>query len=254
MISVVLIGTGNVAQNLFHAFGKATNIEVKQVAGRTAAHLKFARDISKVTTDLDKLVPADVYILAVSDDAIPSVSSKLTHTRGLLVHTSGGTSLEALGNRRNAGVFYPLQTFTQGKAISFDDIPLCIEAKQPNDVKTLRKLGTQLSSTVVTINSEERQILHVSAVFVNNFTNYMYTIAESLCKENKVDFKILKPLIKETAAKLDHLSPLTAQTGPALRGDQQTLHTHLSLLKNKQHRDIYTLLSNAIKSKHGEEL
>lgn len=254
MIRVVLIGSGNVAQNLFHALGNATHVKIKQVVGRTEAHLDFAKDLSNVTTDLNNLLPADVYILCVSDDAIPSVSSKLSHNPGLLVHTSGGTALEALGTRKHLGVFYPLQTFTKGKIISFEDIPLCIEAKQPNDVKILKKLGAQLSTTVVTINSEERKILHLSAVFVNNFTNYMYTMAETLCKENAIDFNLLKPLIKETAAKLDHLSPMIAQTGPAVRGDQQTLQTHLTLLKNKQQRDIYTLLSNAIKNKHGEKL
>lgn len=82
----------------------------------------------------------------------------------------------------------------------------------------------------------------------------MYTIGKEICDENNLDFKLLHPLIKETAAKLDDLTPIEAQTGPAKRGDQNTLHNHLKLIKNNHQRELYTLLSNAIKEKHGKEL
>lgn len=253
MISVVLIGTGNVAQNLFHAFSGTSEVEIRQVVGRTEAHLNFAVGSTQVTTDFKQLLPADVYILAISDDAILPVAMKLYRSNGLLVHTSGGTDLNTFAHE-HAGVFYPLQTFTKGKIISFDNIPICIEAKEPEDLQLLKILGASLSDTVMEINSDDRKILHVAAVFVNNFTNYLFTIAEDICNENGLDFNLLKPLIKETVGKLDALAPMAAQTGPAKRGDQKTLHSHLNLLKNKQQRELYTLLSNEIKRKHGEEL
>jgi predicted short-subunit dehydrogenase-like oxidoreductase (DUF2520 family) len=147
-----------------------------------------------------------------------------------------------------------LQTFTKGKIISFDDIPICVEATSEEDLHILKQLGKTLSNTVVEIDSEQRKTLHIAAVFVNNFTNYMYTIGSEICNEHKIDFKLLQPLIKETAAKLDILTPLQSQTGPAKRGDQKTLHNHLQIIKDKHQRELYTLLSNAIKEKHGKEL
>lgn len=254
MITVVLVGTGNVAQNLFQGFAKASDISVIQVVGRDIGHLNFAKDTAQVTTDLTQILPSDIYILAISDDAIKLVSKALKHLNGLVVHTSGGTSMEALDNQKSYGVFYPVQTFTKGKIVPFDNIPICIEASNDKGLELLQELGGSLSKKVVRLNSEERSILHVAAVFVNNFTNYMYTVGADICDDNKVDFNLLKPLIQETATKINDQSPLEAQTGPAKRGDQKTLHTHLTILKKRHERELYTLLSNAIKNKHGEKL
>ncbi|TLP79702.1 DUF2520 domain-containing protein [Maribacter sp. ACAM166] len=251
MITIVLVGTGNVAQNLFQAFYNVADIEVKQVIGRNENHLSFAKNKVSINTDFNQIPTADVYILAVSDDAIALVAEKFKNSGGLIVHTSGGTALEVIGNQNRAGVFYPLQTFTKGKLISFDDIPICLEATNKTDLHLLQILGKSLSKTVELLNSEQRRTLHIAAVFVNNFTNYMYTIGEEICAEHMVDFKLLHPLIKETAAKLDDLSPKESQTGPAKRGDQKTLQNHLKFIENKHQRELYTLLSNAIKCKHG---
>lgn len=254
MISVVIVGTGNVAQNLFQAFDKVADVEIKQIIGRNEHHLSFAKKKAPINTDFNQILSADIYILAVSDDSIAIVAEKFKQSGGLLVHTSGATSLDVLGNYNRTGIFYPLQTFTKGKIISFNDIPICIEANNENDLQLLQKLGDTLSNTVISVNSEQRKTLHVAAVFVNNFTNYMYTIGEEICEEHKIDFKLLQPLIRETAAKLDDLTPFESQTGPAKRGDQKTLHNHLQLIKNTHHRELYILLNNAIKQKHGKEL
>lgn len=254
MISVVIVGTGNVAQNLFQAFDKVADVEIIQVLGRNENHLAFAKDKVFISTDFNKVPSADIYILAVSDDSIGVVAEKFKDSNGLIVHTSGATSLETLSKCNRTGIFYPLQTFTKGKIITFDDIPMCIEAKNKKDFELLLNLGKTLSNTVIEVSSEQRKILHVTAVFVNNFTNYMYTIGADICTENNIDFKLLQPLIKETASKLNDLTPYQSQTGPAKRGDQKTLHKHLQLIKNTRQRELYTLLSNAIKEKHGKEL
>lgn len=254
MISVIIVGTGNVAQNLFPAFEKSPEVNMQLIIGRNQRHLSFAENKVAIHTDFNHIPIADVYILAVSDDAIALVANKFKNVKGLVVHTSGATSMNSLNPCNRVGVFYPLQTFTKGKTVSFQDIPICIEASDKNDLALLEKLGQTLSSTVSEISSNQRKTIHVAAVFVNNFTNYLYTIGAEICAENNVDFKLLHSLIKETAAKLDDLSPIQAQTGPAKRGDQKTLHNHLQVLKDKHQRELYTLLSNAIKEKHGEEL
>ena len=254
MISVVIVGTGNVAQNLYQAFEKSNGVTIKQVIGRNREHLAFVKNNIAVSTTFNDIATADIYILAISDDAIRLVADNFKNTDGILAHTSGATSLEALKSAQRPGIFYPLQTFTKGKIISFDEIPICVEATNEDDLNLLKQLGKTLSNTVVEIDSEQRKTLHVAAVFVNNFTNYMYTIGSEICEEHKIDFKLLQPLIKETAAKLDTLTPLQAQTGPAKRGDQQTLHNHLQIIKDKHQRELYTLLSNAIKEKHGKKL
>lgn len=254
MISVVIVGTGNVAQNLYQAFEKSNDVTITQIIGRNREHLTFVKNNIAISTTYNEIAAADIYILAISDDAIKLVAESFKNVDGIVAHTSGATSLEALQSAKRPGIFYPLQTFTKGKIISFDDIPICVEATSEEDLHLLKKLGKKLSNTVVEIDSEQRKTLHVAAVFVNNFTNYMYTIGSEICNEHKIDFKLLQPLIKETAAKLDILTPLQSQTGPAKRGDQKTLHNHLQIIKDKHQRELYTLLSNAIKEKHGKEL
>lgn len=254
MISVVLVGTGNVAQNIFEAFLENDEININQVIGRSYNSLKPFMDKTKISIDFESTIPADIYIIAVTDTAIPNVAAKLGSVKGLVVHTSGATPMSVLQNLSNFGVFYPLQTFTKGRTLNFKHIPICIEAKKDADLDLLKKIASSISANVQQINSKERSLLHVSAVFVNNFTNYLYQIGNEICDENQLDFKLLLPLIQETANKLNVLTPREAQTGPAKRGDQNTLHTHLTLLKNKQQRKLYTQMSNAIKMSYGEEL
>ncbi|RNC90230.1 MAG: DUF2520 domain-containing protein [Allomuricauda sp.] len=253
MLSVVLLGTGNLAHHLFSAFLNAKAVNVVQVYGRSAAHLEsFAKDVP-TTTDLASLEQADVYLLAIKDDSIAEVSQKLNRSNTLVVHTSGSVSMDALATNRK-GVFYPLQSFSKDRAINFKEVPICLEAGQPEDLNLLQDLANKVSTSVHLMNSEKRRKLHLAAVFINNFTNHLYQLGEQICEEENIPFNILYPLIQETAKKVAHLSPRDAQTGPAKRNDQLTMKDHLDLLKNPIHKEIYQLVSESIRRTHEEKL
>ncbi len=182
MITVVIVGTGNVAQNLYWTLKEEPQVVIKQVLGRTKSHLSFVDTTIATSTDFEKVENADVYILAISDEAITSVSKKLKIKDGLVVHTSGGTGMNSLENHKRIGVFYPLQTFTKGKIVSFKNIPMVVEATTEEDYLLLENLGKLLSENVVRISSEKRQKLHVAAVFANNFTQlHVHFSCRSLC-------------------------------------------------------------------------
>lgn len=252
MISVVIIGAGNVAQNLSEAFQNVPEIDLLCVLGRSKASLSFFEPKHTVLTDWSKVPKADIYIISVKDDAVKEVSDALK-IKGLVVHTSGSVGLDALSKHERRGVFYPLQTFTAGKMVDFKQVPLCLEVSNERDMEALMALGKKISNNVQQIDSAQRKVLHVAAVFVNNFTNYMYTVGSQICEEYQLDFSILQPLIKETAAKIETMSPEAAQTGPAVRNDLKTLHGHLQLLNDEKHRAIYKLISNAIKATNQNE-
>lgn len=253
MIKISIIGSGNVAQHLIDAFAICKTIEIIQVYSRTQKQLSPLLDSKKVISDWNALVDADLYIIAVSDDAIASVSSQLPFKNKLVVHTSGSVPLTALDNKNKKGVFYPLQTFTKGKEINFKTIPICLEAIQDEDYKTIEKVAQSISEKVYAIDSHQRKALHVAAVFVNNFTNYLYQLGNDICIENHVPFDILKPLILETAEKLLTLSPKDAQTGPAKRNDLSTIAAHESFLSNENQSTIYKILTQSIQN-HGKKL
>jgi predicted short-subunit dehydrogenase-like oxidoreductase (DUF2520 family) len=253
MIKVVLIGSGNVAQHLVEAFAKSKEIEVMQVFSRRKETSIPLLDSNKIITDFNDLVKADIYIIAVSDDAISKVSLQLPFENRLVVHTSGSVSLDALDKKNRKGSFYPLQTFSKGKEIDFSKIPICLESENKTDFDVLEKVAQSISNTVFKINSEQRKSLHISAVFVNNFVNHLYQMGNEICIENNVPFEILKPLILETANKVMTLSPKEAQTGPAKRNDTKTIEAHLDFLSNENQATIYKILTQSIQN-NGKEL
>ncbi|MFY8065637.1 MAG: Rossmann-like and DUF2520 domain-containing protein [Flavobacterium sp.] len=246
MIRVSIIGSGNVAQHLIVAFSKTTDIELVQVFTRKDEALAHLINPDKIYTDFNDIIAADLFIVAITDDAIAEVSAAIPFSNELVVHTSGSVSIEAIDNKNRPGVFYPLQTFSKSKEVDFKTIPICIETKNEKDFQILEKVAKSISNTVYKINSEQRKALHIAAVFVCNFVNHLYQIGNDICIENDLPFDILKPLIQETANKILMLSPNQAQTGPAKRKDTQTINAHLSFLSDENQKEIYKMLTKSI--------
>ncbi len=253
MIKVVLIGSGNVAHHLIEAFAKSATVEVVQVFARQKENVTPLFNYNKIISTYTDLAEADLYIIAVSDDAIATVSSQIPFENCLVVHTSGSVAINSLNAKNRKGIFYPLQTFTKNKAIDFSDIPICLESENNSDFELLKNVAESISNAVFKIDSQQRKALHVSAVFVNNFVNHLYQIGNEICEENKVPFEILKPLLLETANKVMTLAPQEAQTGPAKRNDTKTINSHLDFLSNENQKNIYKILTQSIQN-NGKEL
>lgn len=250
MIKVIIIGSGNVAQHLINAFQneekRESGIELIQVFSRKKESLTSLISLNKITTQFSELLVADLYIIAVSDDAIEEVSSALPFKNRLVAHTSGSVPMTILNSNNRRAVFYPLQTFTKNKAVDFKTIPICLEAENNADFELISKVGQLISGQATAINSQQRKALHVAAVFVNNFTNHIYQIGNDICKEHQVPFGILKPLIQETAQKILELTPEQAQTGPAKRKDQKTIEAHEEFITDENQLNIYKIITQSI--------
>jgi predicted short-subunit dehydrogenase-like oxidoreductase (DUF2520 family) len=248
---IVLIGSGNLATQLASAFFE-NKVHIAQVySQREESALALARKVNaKATNNLEEITQdTDLYIIAVKDSVIEEVMEKirLPHDR-LIVHTSGSMPMKILdGFSDHFGVFYPVQTFSKNRPVSFENIPVCIEANHPYALLELEQLGKRISKNVVQIDSEERKTLHLAAVFVNNFANHMFAIGADILNERKLDFDLLKPLIAETAAKVQKMHPIDAQTGPAKRYDQNIINAHLTMLNKKtEYQKIYSFVTDSI--------
>lgn len=260
--NVVIIGAGNLATQLALALFEK-GIQVKQVYSRKieSASELAGKVNAGFTNDLLQLLPeADLYIIAVKDSAIQEVLENLQlKDDQLIVHTAGSVPMSVLeGFSTNYGVFYPLQTFSKTRKIDFSDIPICIEASHASTFLKLEKLGERLSNSVNQINSDERKTLHLAAVFVNNFVNHLYAVGADILHDKKLDFDLLKPLIRETAEKTDALHPIDAQTGPAKRNDQSTINAQLKMLHDRpEYQKIYSFVTESIfqlQQKHNHDL
>lgn len=254
MINVIFLGFGNVNSHLFKALNQAKQVSVKQVFNRNYIKMISPFENIPFTDDISKIEEADVYIIGIPDDEISTFSESLSFQNKLVVHTSGGVSMEALSNKNRRGIFYPLQTFSKNRSVNFKNFPLCIEAENSKDLELLRNLGETISEKVVEISSEKRAKLHLAAVFVNNFTNHLYHIGSEILEDENLPFELLKPLISETAAKIETLSPEKAQTGPAKRNDVKTIEKHLHLLGKSHYSELYKLFTHQLKQQYGKKL
>ena len=250
MISVVILGSGNVASQLIKAFLKIDTINLKQVYTRNQEDINTLKDSIDTTNDISLLKQADITIIAVSDDAISSISSHIKNS--FVVHTSGSVDMKSLNNIGRKGVFYPLQSFSKKKLVDFKNIPICLESETNEDLLKLEELVSLLQSKSYILSSHQRKKIHVAAVFANNFSNHMYTIANEICEKYNIPFDILHPLIEETSNKIKNLTPEKAQTGPAKRNDAETIENHLNLLSEKQ-QEIYLKITQSIQE-YGKKL
>ena len=252
--NVTLIGAGNVA----HHMGKAlfaAGVTIGQIFSRNIQKACSLATIvsSEAINDLRLLRPADLVIVAVSDQAIPEIAVLLSHylpKGSFVVHTSGATPSAIIASHfEHYGVFYPPQTFSIGREIDFKGAPLCIHAGSKEDLQLLEGLGRKLGNPVYRINDQQRQWLHLTAVVVNNFPNHLYNLAEQVLQEHDLPFDLLKPLILETARKVQDHPPAAMQTGPARRGDQATIDGHLALLEENYPRlkEVYKIITESIR-------
>jgi predicted short-subunit dehydrogenase-like oxidoreductase (DUF2520 family) len=253
MISVVILGAGNVATHLFKGFSKTSEVSVVQWYNRSLSAIQSYESIVDITDDLNTLKDVDVYILAVSDDVICELSSKLPFKNKLVVHTSGSVSVYDIDKKHKRGVLYPLQSFSKNAEMDFANVPICIETIVKACFPILKELSLSLGSPIKRINSDQRRVLHLAAVFVNNFTNQLYRIGHEITESEGAEFDLLKPLILETAKKVQEMSPFKAQTGPAKRNDKKTIKKHLKTLESQHHKDIYELLTKSIIHTHGRK-
>ena len=249
-MKVSIIGTGNVAWHLNLAFYYA-GVELYQVFGRNKIRLGELTQISNAQgiTDLINLKKVDIIIIAVSDDSISEIVSHIpAHIRkeSIIAHTSGTKSILELTGCSNPGIFYPLQTFTRGVKTSLEEVPICLNGEKPV-VQNLRKLASHISKDIRTLTDSERKQTHLSAVMINNFTNHLIYLAKERLDNQGITGDILDPLLKETVRKQALLSPFDAQTGPARRGDHETMDAHLRLLADEPElAELYHMISKSI--------
>ena len=244
---VVIIGTGNVARVLFGRIGSTAH-SVIQVVGRKSdpgeafAATPYVSDLSLIDRT------ADLYIVAISDSGLSALHEQVRLPGRLVVHTAGSVKAEVLREvSPEYGVLYPLQTLRSG--LTGDDvvIPFLVDGAGETAVGKIESFARDLSGLVRRTNDEERLRLHLAAVVVNNFTNYLYAEAARFCTESGADFALLQPLIEQTALQLRNFAPHALQTGPARRGDTGTMHKHLDLLQNNPSlQELYAFMSKAI--------
>ncbi len=251
-MKISLIGSGNVAWHLGKAFQLA-GLPVAQVVARDQiAATELSRTLESTAVGFDQIDPcADLYILAIKDDAIPVVAKQLfgkLNPYGIVVHTSGSTSLAVLERYFDqVGCLYPLQTFSKQKPVDLQTVPFFVTANLMDIETKLVALVKRISDKVLVVNDNQRLSLHVAAVFACNFTNHMLAIAAELLHQQYLDFNLLQPLVQETIQKAFQLSPLEGQTGPALREDLAILEKHQKYLQNNVlYQKVYQTVSDSI--------
>ena len=253
--NVVLIGAGHVAFHLGKALKRSGNKLLLLINRDAKKGERLGFELGcEYTTDF-KAIPdqTDIVIIAVKDDAISEVASKIFCPGKVVVHTSGSVPMSALGDASDRlGVFYPLQTMHRGSEVNMKEVPFCIEGNSKWNEGMLLELASSISENVQVLSSEQRKITHIAAVFACNFTNHFYALSEEILEKNGMNLDILKPLIKKTAANILTNHPKALQTGPAKRNDTKVMQEHLDMLENlsPELKKLYEDVSESIIKMH----
>lgn len=250
-MNIVIIGSGNIATHLSKAFQTAGHT-ISQIYSRTLANATALANVVHTDCVIDNFdsldQKADLYLIAVSDLAIQQVVDRIPkEIQGIIVHTSGATCIEVLEKFENHGVIYPPQSLNKEIHSDISVIPFGIEANKDSNFKILWELIHKIAPKSFPCNSKQRLALHVSAVISNNFSNLLFSISKQILDQQELDFELLKPIILETAEKVQHNDPYLTQTGPARRGDHNVINKHLEFLSHlPEEKEIYQILTNII--------
>jgi len=246
---IVIIGSGNVA-SVLGRLCKRNGHKIIQVISRSAAHAEtLATELNCGFADYSGSIDtgAELYLVAVIDGALYELNNSIHLGNKMILHTAGSVPKDVLKDISvNYGVLYPMQSLR--KEMEYNtEIPFLIDANTEETITLVEDFARTLSSIVSKANDEERLKLHIAAVIVSNFTNHLYALAEDFCKKENIDFSLLSPLIKETAQRVETISPSRSQTGPAARNDIFTLDKHIRLLANHPRlKYIYLKMTDSI--------
>ena len=248
-MKIVFIGAGNLATRLSLAMQRV-GMQIGQVYSHTEASARqlatrlgcpWTNDLSALQED------GDLYVFSLKDTVLSDVISKVKPNNGMWVHTAGSMPMSIFeGYAQRFGVLYPLQTFSKGRNVNFDVIPIFLEANTDKNADYLKNIASALSENVRFMSSEKRRSLHLAAVFACNFTNHIYTLSYKLLENESIPADVLLPLIDETVSKIHSMPPAAAQTGPAIRYDENVINEHLAMLDDPDMQAIYRLLSQSI--------
>ena len=248
-MKIVFIGAGNLATRLSLAMQRV-GMQIGQVYSHTEASARqlatrlgcpWTNDLSALQED------GDLYVFSLKDTVLSDVISKVKPNNGMWVHTAGSMPMSVFeGYAQRFGVLYPLQTFSKGRNVNFDVIPIFLEANTDKNADYLKNIASALSENVRFMSSEKRRSLHLAAVFACNFTNHIYTLSYKLLENESIPADVLLPLIDETVSKIHSMPPAAAQTGPAIWYDENVINKHLAMLDDPDMQAIYRLLSQSI--------
>ena len=245
-MKIAILGSGNVAYHLAKMF-KEKNIPISQIFGRNEKDLQEISEQFEIPFSTTELVDAELYFIAVNDDAVAAISKNIKNQNSLVAHTSGSLPKEILeGNYRKAS-FYPLQTFSKSKMLQYSEIPFFVEGENEEDSQILENLALKISEKVMKSDYEKRKYIHLTAVFACNFVNHLFARAKEISDSQHIPFDCFLPLIKETTLKIEKIEPKLAQTGPAIRNDEKILQLHEALITEEEHLKIYQVMNESIK-------
>lgn len=238
MTKIAIIGYGNVGYHLANRLSRRNEVSI------------FSRNpVDEEVLPMSDLVPGnyEFIILSVPDGVVKDVSSSFNATDAIVLHTSGSRPLSDVAHHPRHGVMYPLQTFSRAKPIDFDTFPIFVEGNDDGEMKAY-SLARTIGNDVRLITSANRAKLHLAAVFACNFSNHMFHLAEKFLGELDMEFQDIKSLVEETYIKAIDLGPSNAQTGPAMRGDQLTINTHMDMIKDQEVKALYKMISEHIQA------
>ncbi|MCR5269484.1 MAG: DUF2520 domain-containing protein [Prevotella sp.] len=250
-MDIVFVGAGRLATNMAQALCQKGHRIVAVYSRTMTSAQELAHKVGAVATNNLQSLPqqADAFVFSVKDTVLKSLITDLQKGREEVpfFHTAGSVSMEVFGQHLHHGIIYPMQTFSKERLVDFSCVPIFIEANSDRSLHTAEDLASSISPLIYHLSSEERRYLHLAAVFACNFANHCYALSADILQKHGLPFSVMLPLINETAQKVNTMSPVDAQTGPAVRYDVNVIEAQKKLLADApEMQKIYELMSKSI--------
>lgn len=222
-----IIGGGRAAW----AFGSAWLRIGWPLAGvwlREESHSHIAELLDTTRVDLPDLArDSELLLVAVSDRAIPETFATIPQTDAIIFHASG-----ALPSMREGFSLHPLKALPAiGQPSDLDGTLLVFEG---NHRKTAKLIATAVGARFEEISVELKPLYHAAAVFGANYVAALLDIAQQIMAgTGLMDVRaelaaLAHSAIDNWAAHEDD----TRFTGPAARGDLETIRHHMNALRD----------------------
>ena len=261
VISLAIVGAGNVATHLAKAFEAAPEVNLMAVISRTLSSAESVVNQlggSVIASNdygvLQQLRP-DVVLISLADKALADVVAAIGSLdyNPLVLHTSGTLPKEMLHDvSSRTGIIYPLQTFSRTAHVDVAAVPFFNEAGSDSDLAIIDRLASAISRSVHHADAAHRRVLHIAGVFSSNFPNILLECTADVLASAGYGLEVVEPLVRAMVDKAFAIGPHAAQTGPARRGDLDVIERQKAALPSDL-REIYSVLTDKIINSHKNE-
>jgi predicted short-subunit dehydrogenase-like oxidoreductase (DUF2520 family) len=175
----------------------------------------------------------DILVIATPDDAVaPTAAAVAPEAATTVLHLSGSLGLDVLAPHPCRAALHPLVPLPNA-VVGATRLASGVTFAVSGD-PVARLLALSLGGRVVEVADADRAAYHAAACIAANHVVALLGQVERVAASAGLDLEAFLPLTRAAVDDVAALGPRRALTGPAMRGDWDTLSRHLDALPARE--------------------